>query len=68
MILQAFLEGAREPRVEAERGGWDGEGGLPIEGGLQVVLEGWDGQPLTPVVVLSRALALSPAWKTPSEV
>lgn len=68
MILQAFLEGAREPCVEAERGSWDGERGLPIGGGLQLVLEGWDGQSLTPVLVLSKALALSPALKTPSKV
>lgn len=38
---EAFLDRARGHCAEAERGGWGGEGGLPIGGGLLLLMGGW---------------------------
>lgn len=66
--VEAFLDRRRTPRRSRE-GGLGGEGGLPIGGGLRLLLGGWEGgQPLVPMVLLSRALALSPAREAPSNV
>lgn len=56
----------RQRLFAEERGrGLGGEGGLPVGGGLQLLLGGWEGQPLGPMVLLTRALALSSAREAP---
>lgn len=40
--VEAFLDRRRTPRRSRE-GGLGGEGGLPIGGGLRLLLGGWEG-------------------------